>query len=116
MDFTDAALGVAEYRFSFTDKFDGVISNRAWVSSYSASGAELNLISSFFGIGVRHHTPLPSNEKIRVYFQPMLYVVSEEIEGNRAGISLSASETGIGYGFAGGLDIQASNLISIPIE
>ena len=115
-DLTNAGQVILEYRYSFSDKLDGVISSRGWLSTETFRGIEFELFNSFLGIGVRSHYVLPSNKSVRLYSLVMSYLVSSEIEAREGIASIGASDTGFAYAFAGGVDIEVSELISIPIE
>jgi hypothetical protein len=127
LDVTNAGLGIVEYRYSFTPSIDGVISGRGWVASDNRLVVELGLsvstsvTSRFFGVGIRANG---KGEEIRPYFQTSVYVVSEDYAASGdlfftdpvVKLGGTGTETGVGIGFSGGIDIKASEEISIPIE
>ena len=48
--------------------------------------------------------------------QASFFLVSEEVEFEYQDVTVSADDSGIGFGVFAGVDIRASNLISIPIQ
>ena len=114
IDLTNGMLVDLNYRFSFNNVVDLAVDNRLWFSSQSIGEASLTLMTSFFGIGVRLNSP---GKVLRSYIQPNLYMANEEVTGEYGGWELvSKSESTIGFGINGGVDITLSNLISIPVE
>lgn len=113
IDFTNAAFGALGYRYSVLPNLDLCVDARATRSSQTVSGVDLTLTNSFFGPGVRIVSPI---EGVRPYVQANIFLVKEQVETEEQGLKLSASETGAGFGLCGGVDIRASDLISVPIE
>ena len=48
--------------------------------------------------------------------QANFFLVSESLEAEVGGVKTSTDENAAGFGISGGVDIRASNLLSIPIE
>jgi hypothetical protein len=76
-------------------------------------GVDITLSTSYFGPGIRL---ISASEGTRPYAQANFYLVSEDLELEYSGVTISGSESGVGFGLAAGVDIRASNLISIPLE
>jgi hypothetical protein len=113
MDFTNAGNGGLGYRYSVNKKVDVTIDSDATVSMDTTNGVDLTLTNSFFGPGVRYNL---SESGVRPFLQANLYWVSESIEAEQGGVTVSSSESGAGFGLAGGVDISASRLISFPVK
>jgi hypothetical protein len=113
VDFTNAGNGGLGYRYSVNQKVDVTIDSDATVSGDSANGVDLTLTNSFFGPGVRYNL---SESGARPFLQANFYWVSENIELEQGGVTVSSSESGAGFGLAGGFDISASRLISFPLK
>jgi len=122
VDFSNAANGVFAYRYTLNSAIDLTIDSRGTastqaargtVSNQTAQGVDLWLLNSFFGPGVRWH---PATGGARLYLQGNVFLVSEEIEAEQSGVKFSSSESGAGFGIAGGLDIPLSTLLSLPLE
>ncbi len=113
IDFTNAGFGAVGYRYSVLPNLDFCVDARATRSSQTVSGVDLTLNNQFFGPGVRIISP---NEGVRPFVQANLFLVREQIETEQDGLKLSASKTSAGFGMSGGVDIRASDLISVPIE
>ena len=117
-DLTNAVLAMFNFRYSLTPVVDLAIENRAWISSDRGTiqGLEFNIdvTSSFFGIGIRVNG---KDEQVKPFFQGSIYFVLADIDiGNDILDISSGNGIGIGIGLSGGLDIKASELISIPVE
>lgn len=113
VDFTNAGVGTLAYRFSLQPGLDLCLDSKAAASSDELLGADLTLTNTYFGPGIRFSG---KSEGTTPYLQANIYLVSEEVEAEQNGVTVSASETGVGFGAALGVDIRASNLISIPIQ
>jgi len=113
LDFTNAAFAGLAYRISLLPNLDLTVDSRATVSTTTQAGVDLTLTNTFFGPGVRFMAP---KEGVRPYVQVNFYVADESAEAASGGVKISASESGVGFGVSGGVDIRASNLLSIPIE
>ena len=113
LDFTNAGFANISYRYSLLPNLDLALDLRGTASVQTVSGVDLSLLNSFFGPGVRLVSP---NEGARPFVQANFFLVDEEIELERNGTKVSFSENGVGFGVCAGVDLRASNLISIPIE
>ena len=113
LDFTNAGFGAIAYRYSVLPNLDLSLDLRSTVSFQTVSDVDLTLTTSFFGPGIRLISP---NEGTRPFVQANFFAVSEDIELEQGGVKISGSESDVGFGICGGVDLRASNLISIPIE
>jgi opacity protein-like surface antigen len=113
MDFSNAANGVLAYRYTLNPAIDLTLDSRGTASSETLNGADLWLLNSFFGPGVRWH---PMTGTSRLYLQGNFFLVSEQIDIEQNGVTVSSSESGTGFGLAGGVDIPLSRLLSLPLE
>lgn len=77
------------------------------------SGTDLTLTTSYFGPGLRLVSP---TEGLRPFVQGNFFVATEEINAEENNVKVSTSKTGVGFGISAGVDIRASNLLSVPIE
>ncbi len=112
IDFTNAGFGSISYRLSVLRNLDLTLDACATVSSDEDSGIDYTLTNSFFGPGVRIVSP---NEGTRPFVQANFFFVTEKAEAESGGIKISGSENGAGFGISGGVDIRASELLSIPV-
>jgi len=119
VDFTNAFSGTLEYRYSFTPQIDGTIESRATVSSSTATdpstglSVDLTLTNNYVGPGIRWNlTPTAPHP----YLQANFYLVSEDVQSDVNGVSISSNASGAGFGVSGGVDFPVSKLISIPVE
>ena len=113
IDYTDAGYGSIAYRLSVAPNIDISLDLRGTTHSDDINNVDLTLTTGFFGPGLRIISP---NEGLRPYVQANFFLVSETIEFEQSGVKVSADENGVGFGISGGVDIRASNLLSIPIE
>jgi outer membrane protein with beta-barrel domain len=112
-DFTNGGSGALAYRLSLKPNLDLTLDAFGIVSQDDLGGVDITLSTSYFGPGIRLISP---SEGMRPYVQANFYFVSEDLELEYSGITISGSESGVGFGISGGVDIRASNLISIPVE
>jgi hypothetical protein len=113
LDFSNSALGGFNYRFSVNRNVDLCIDSRATFSSQNDAGTDLHLINSYFGPGVRLVAP---QNNLALFVQGNFYFVNEEVEIVQGNTKISASESGVGFGVNGGVDIRLSRLLSMPVE
>jgi hypothetical protein len=113
IDYTDAGYGAIAYRLSVLSNLDLTLDARGTTHIDNINGIDLTLSTGFFGPGIRLIAP---NEGLRPYMQANFFLVSESIEAEQAGVKVSSDENGVGFGISGGIDIHASNLLSVPIE
>jgi opacity protein-like surface antigen len=113
LDYTDAGYGAIAYRLSVLSNLDVTLDARGTTHSDNFNGVDLTLSTGFFGPGLRLIAP---NEGLRPYMQVNFFLVSESIEAEQGGTKVSSDESGSGFGISGGVDIHASNLLSLPIE
>jgi hypothetical protein len=112
-DFSNSLHSALSYRYSFSPNIDLAVEGRGTFSSQNVSGTDLNLINSYFGPGVRIVAP---QDRLKLFAQGNFYFVQEEIEEVSGNTTITTSETGVGFGLNGGVDIQLSRLLSLPIE
>lgn len=113
IDFTDAGYGAIAYRLSVLQNLDVTLDARGTTHSDNIGGVDLTLSTGFFGPGLRLISP---NEGLRPYVQANFFFVSESVEAEEGGVKVSSDESGAGFGISAGVDIHASNLLSVPIE
>ena len=113
IDFTDAGYGSIAYRLSLASNLDITMDLRGTTHSDEIAGVDVSLNTGFFGPGLRVISP---HEGIRPYAQVNFFFVSESVELEEGGFTVTSDESGVGFGISGGVDIRASNLLSIPIE
>ncbi|HEX5030036.1 MAG TPA: hypothetical protein VFY90_08700 [Tepidiformaceae bacterium] len=113
IDYTDAGYGAIAYRLSVLSNMDITLDARGTTHSDNIGGIDLTMSTGFFGPGIRLISP---NEGLRPYMQANFFLVSESLEAEVGGVKTSTDENGTGFGISGGVDIRASNLLSIPIE
>lgn len=113
LDFTDAGYGAIAYRLSVLPNLDLTADLRGTVHTEEVNGVDLTLTTGWFGPGVRLVAP---GGGIRPYAQANFFVVSESIELQEGDVTTTFSHDDVGFGICGGVDIRASNLLSIPIE
>lgn len=113
LDFTDAGSAALSYRFSLRPNLDLTLDARGVASRDEVQDADVTLSTSYFGPGIRLVGP---NEGLRPFVQANFFFVNEELEFEYQNLTVSASESGVGFGVSAGADIRASNLISIPIQ
>jgi hypothetical protein len=113
LDYTDAGYGAFAYRLSVLHNLDVTLDARGTTHSDNIGGVDLTLSTGFFGPGIRL---IAANEGLRPYVQANFFLVSESIEAEQGGVKVSSDENGAGFGISAGVDIRASNLLSIPIE
>ena len=108
-DLTNAVLGGVNFRYSLTPVVSLVIDSRTWGSS----DRNIDVTSSFFGIGIRVNG---KDEQVKPFLQISTYLVTKNVEKQADFGSNILSENGIGIGLSTGLDIKVSELISSPVE
>ena len=113
VDFSNAGKGSLSYRYSVKPTLDITVDGFEAMSQDELLGVDLSVSNSYFGPGIRL---AGSGEGTRPYVQANVYVVTEEVEAEEGNVTVTTSETGIGFGLAAGIDIRASRLLSIPIE
>ena len=112
------AQGQFAYRYSVTPRLDLSIDGRSVMASEDVDlgGGETGQLShttAYFGPGLRFGGTTGS---VRPYVQANVYFARETVRLEMDGGGTDASETGAGFGIAGGADIRLSNLLSLPIE
>ncbi|HKO22712.1 MAG TPA: hypothetical protein VJX91_08650 [Candidatus Eisenbacteria bacterium] len=113
IDYTQAGYGAIAYRLSVMSNLDITLDARGTTHSDTIGGVDLTMSTGFFGPGIRLISP---NEGLRPYMQANFFLVSESLEAEVGNTKTTTDENGAGFGISGGVDIHASNLLSIPIE
>ena len=113
IDYTNAGYGAIAYRLSVLSNMDITLDARGTTHSDTIGGVDLTMSTGFFGPGIRLISP---SEGLRPYMQANFFLVSESLEAEVGGVKTSTDENAAGFGISGGVDIRASNLLSIPIE
>ena len=112
IDFTNAAHAGLAYRYSLTPEIDLSFDSQATASQDEFAGVKLTLTNSFVGPGVRLYATMASP---RPFVQANVFFVREKAEAEHNGVKVTGSETGAGFGITGGIDIQMSPLLSLPL-
>ncbi len=110
-DFDHGTSQFLNYRYSFNDHLDLAVDIHAWGQQRTYYGTDVSLTCGGLGLGLRYTAP-PVADRLFFYFQGNLY---DAVEAMQVG-SESASETGLGFGFNGGLELRLGRLISIPLD
>lgn len=104
-DLTNGGLGAFNYRYSFNPIIDMAIESRAWVATDEVLGViSTSIANSFLGIGVRFNA---EGMTVRPYIQGNIYMVTENGTVEVYGIEADFTESGVGFGVNGGMDITA---------
>lgn len=112
LDFTNAGVGALNYRFSLREHLDLTLDTRAAVSRDEVGGVDVTFTSSYFGPGIRL---VGRGGGARPFVQASFLLVSEEVEFEYQNVTVTTDDSGVGFGIFAGVDIRASDLISIPI-
>ena len=109
------ALTIVNYRYSLNPRIDLDFDMRYWVRRWTTPTSPIiELTPGFVGPGLRlHGLNRTRGKRVIPYIQGNIYYVQEEL---RASEKLIESGRGIGFGLSGGVDLDISRLISIPIE
>ena len=113
LDYTDAGYGAIAYRLSVLPNMDITLDARGTTHSDNIGGVDLTMSTGFFGPGLRLISP---NEGLRPYMQANFFFVSESVEAKLGNTRTTTDDNSAGFGISGGVDIHASDLLSIPIE
>jgi len=114
VDFTSGLLSAVNYRYSLNRYLDLAFEVRSWMSFQEWAGVDFTLTSNFIGGGLRVNA---GETAVRPYVQANIYIVQEKLSGEADGFRAEAeSESGVGLGVIGGVDIEVTDLISIPLE
>ncbi len=112
-DFSNSGHSALTYRYSFSPNIDLAVEGRGTFSSQEVSTSDLHLINSYFGPGIRIIAP---QNNLKLFLQGNFYLVNENVETVSGNTTTSTKENGVGFGLNGGVDIQLSRLLSLPIE
>jgi outer membrane protein with beta-barrel domain len=113
IDFTNAAYGAFQYRYSVKENIDLSLDFRDTIHSNDSGGIKTTLTNGYWGPGVRLISP---SGGMRPYVQANFLFVREEAKVESGNVTVTAHDNGAGFGVCGGVDIRTGNLVSIPIE
>jgi hypothetical protein len=114
LDFSNSEIGTLAYRLTLSPKFDLTFDLLGTTSTDSDSGVDYTLNGGFFGPGVRYSAP---GQSVRPYVQANLLLVGEDLNATSGNTTYNSNtETSAGFGLSAGVDIRASNLLSIPVQ
>jgi len=113
IDFTNAFNGLLTYRYSLNSSIDLCLDSRGMISTDTALGVDLTMTNSYFGPGVRWNM---AGMGPRLFLQGSLLFANEEFDAEQGGVKISGSDSSVGFGAIGGVDIPMSKLLSLPIE
>lgn len=104
---------IVRYRYSLNYRLDLVAELRYWTGRGStATSEEAKVSGGFIGPGIRVHASNGvERRRVAPYLQGNVYYVSEML-----GEPEILYAHGIGYGVSGGVDLEVTRRISIPIE
>ena len=119
--FESAGIGNLSYHYTVNPAWDVSFDSRMSFSGEDQTvdfggGPEtvnMNYSTKWFGPGVRYNF---GTANTRPYMQANLYYVSESLSMEMGGVSASDSESGVGLGFQGGMDVRLSRTMSMPVE
>jgi hypothetical protein len=119
--FESAGMGNLSYHYTVNPTFDVAFDSRMSFSGEDETvdfgggptTVNTNYSTKWFGPGVRYNFGTATT---RPYMQANLYYVSESLSMEMDGVSASDSESGVGFGFQGGMDIHLSRTMSMPVE
>ena len=112
VDLTNAANAELAYRYSLNSQCDLSIDSRATASAETYQGVDLTATVSYFGPGLRFR---PAGAA-PLYLQGNVFFVNEEAEAQQGNLTYKVTDSGIGFGVMGGVDLRISSLLSVPIE
>jgi outer membrane protein with beta-barrel domain len=106
------------YRYSVTPKLDLTFDGRSLTASDEFEDTNgdtwtYSHTAAYFGPGVRYGG---TTGNVRPYMQANVFFAKETVRLESGDFGSDASESGAGFGLAGGADIRLSNLLSMPIE
>ena len=107
-------LTILRYRYSLNPRIDLVAELRYWIGRgpTATTSGEGKVAGGFMGPGIRVHAPKGTNgRRVIPYLQGNVYYVQEML-----GEPMVLYAHGIGYGLSGGVDIEVTRLITLPIE
>ncbi len=104
---------ILRYRYSLNLRIDLVAEGRYWTGrGPTATSGEAKVAGGFVGPGIRVHASKGAKgRRVVPYLQGNVYYVQEML-----GEPKVLYEYGFGFGVSGGVDLEVTRLISIPIE
>jgi hypothetical protein len=104
---------ILRYRYSLSPRIDLVAEGRYWIGrGPTATSGEGKVAGGFLGPGIRVHASKGTKRRVVPYLQGNVYYVQEMLgEPN-----VLYKNGGIGFGLSGGVDVEVTRLISVPIE
>jgi hypothetical protein len=107
-------LTILRYRYSLNPQIDLVAEGRYWIGrGPTATSGEGKVAGGFIGPGIRVHASNGTKgRRVVPYLQGNVYYVQEMLGEPK----VLYEHGGIGFGLSGGLDLEVTRLISIPIE
>ena len=125
-DFDDSGMesgmvGQLGYRYTINTNFDVTFDYRTlWTGDTQVvddGGGPMEMEfghdTTFMGPGARWTS---NGGNVRPYAQANIFYATETLSVAFDGMDASADESGVGFGFMGGVDIRVSDLLSIPVE
>ena len=104
---------VLRYRYSLNTHIDLVAEGRYWIGRGPTSSAgEGKVAGGFLGPGVRVHPSKGTGRRVVPYLQGNVYYVQEMLGEPK----VLYKNGGFGFGLSGGVDLELTRLISVPIE
>jgi hypothetical protein len=114
LDFSNSELGTLAYRLTLSPKFDLTFDAIGTTSTETDAGSDITVNVGFFGPGVRYIAP---HEGVRPYVQANIFIVGEDFSVQSGNTTYNSNtESSAGFGASAGVDIRASNLLSIPVQ
>ena len=107
-------MTILRYRYSLNPQIDLVAEGRYWTGrGPTATSGEGKVAGGFIGPGIRVHASKGTKgRRVVPYLQGNVYYVQEMLGEPK----VLYENGGIGFGLSGGVDLEVTRLISIPIE
>ena len=108
-----AGLGILSYRYSLTPFVDLDLELRHWIGRWPRSSSDkVKIAGGFIGPGIRvYASDRTTGKRVIPYLQGNIYYVQEQLS-----TLATLYEHGVGFGVSGGMELNLSRLISLPIE
>ena len=119
--YESAALGNLSYAYTVNPAVDVTFDMRMTFASQDETidmggtvyEIDTDYSTKWFGPGVRYNF---SNQGAQPFMQANLYFVTESLSASVDDVSASDSESGVGLGLAGGVDVPVSRNVSLPLQ
>ena len=106
-------MTILRYRYSLNPQIDLVAEGRYWTGrGPTATSGDGKVAGGFLGPGVRVHPSKGTGRRVVPYLQGNLYYVQEMLGEPK----VLYKNGGFGFGLSGGVDLELTRLISVPIE